>query len=132
MVLWGLRSEVIETMARTAITPQERPAPYDANGVAVSWTALNDDGDGYEATFRGPLDILVWNDGTTGTATFTVTSVAAASLGNRTGDYSITAAAGGMYRFTVPQVGFDNSGKAYFQVTGTGADDVKVAVFYTQ
>lgn len=119
-------------MARTPITPQEKAAPYDADGVAVTWTAINDDGDGYEATFRGPLDILVWNDGNTDTATFSVTSVAASSLGNRTGDYSVTIGTGDMYRFTVPQVGFDNSGKAYFQVTGTGADDVKVAVFYTQ
>lgn len=118
-------------MARTEITPQERPSFYDSDGTAVSWTALDDDGDGYEVTFRGPLDLLFWNDGVTGTATVTISSVSASALGNRTGDLSVTLATGGMSRFIVPQLGFDNSGKLYFEVSGTGADDVRAAVFYT-
>lgn len=119
-------------MARTEITPQTKPSYYDSDGTTLVWVELNDDGDGYSATFKGPIDLIFWNSSDTETATVTISSVASASLGYRTGDLEVTLAAGEMVRWIVPQIGFDNSGKLYFETSGTGADDVKVAAFYTQ
>jgi hypothetical protein len=119
-------------MARTEVTPQPKPSYYNSDGTMVNWVDLNDDGDGYSITFKGPVDLIFWNSSLTEAGEVTISSVASPALGNRTGDYVKNLGSGEMVRWIVPQVGFDNSGKLFFEVAGNAADDIKLSAFYVQ
>lgn len=114
-------------MARTEITKIATPTKYDIDGTAITWTSLSDDGDGYYATFAGSLWVACKNGGAS-TATITIDSVADPQY-QRTGDKTVTLAAGEERVFLVPETGFSqDGGKCLINVSGTGADDVDVYV----
>lgn len=114
-------------MARTVLTAQ--PKPNLASPSLMSFTSINDNGDGYTVKSEGTLLLVFWNNGVTGSATVTVSSVAVSSWYERTGDVTQAVATGAMYAVLVPSVGFSDNGYINFSVSGTGADDVDVAIY---
>jgi hypothetical protein len=115
-------------MARTEITAQARPASNPASATTITFTDMSDDGDGYKVKSNGTLAFIVWNNGATGEATFTVSSVAVQAWQDRTGDVIATLATGAHAVLLVPSLGFNNAGWVYFECGGTGADDIDVAI----
>ena len=115
-------------MARTEITAQARPSSNPVAATTLTMTSLNNDGDGYKVKSDGTLAFVVHNNGVTGSATFTVSSKAVPGWQNRTGDVTATLATGAQAVLLVPSMGFNDDGYINFEVGGTGADDIDVAI----
>jgi hypothetical protein len=102
--------------------------PATAGGTAITWTSRAPGGD--EFAYTGNEILLAWNNGATGTATVTVSSVKDAM--NRTGDAAmVNIATGDMVAF-----GQFNKGDGWLAAdgnidvvaSGTGAADIDYAV----
>lgn len=115
-------------MARTEITAQARPASNPAAATTLTFTDMSDDGDGYKVKSDGTIMFVVWNNGSTGSATFTVSSVAVQAWQDRTGDVTATLATGAHAVLLIPSLGFNDSGWVNFECGGDGADDIDVAI----
>jgi len=117
-------------MAITEVTAQARPVSNPVTASNATFTSLSDDGDGYKVKSDGTLLFVVWNNGATGSATFTVSSKAVVGWQNRTGDVTVTLAEqDAVTLLMVPSMGFNNEGWVYFECGGAGADDIDVAIF---
>lgn len=115
-------------MARETITAQSKPSSNPVAVTELAFTSANDNGDGYQVTANGTLMFAVWNNGVTGDATFTISGTAVTAWQNRTSDITTTIPTGDVYIAFVPPEGFNNGGYVYFNVGGTGADDVDIAI----
>jgi hypothetical protein len=104
------------------------PAVLTTGGATVAWANRSAGGD--EFAFTGQEILLAWNNGSTGVATVTVTSVADGR--NRTGDASVAniatgaMAAFGPFRSADGWVAAD--GNVDVVASGTGAADIDYAV----
>jgi hypothetical protein len=114
-------------MARVTLTAVERFEP--ATPTLNAFTDLDDDTGGeYAVKSEGNMLFLFWNNGTTGSATITIDSVAVPGWLNRTGDITQAMAVDTMYSVIIPPTGFSDNGYINFAVSGTGADDVDVLI----
>lgn len=102
--------------------------PASAGGVTLTWVSRAGGGD--EFSFTGKEILLAWNNGATGTATVTVTSVADAH--NRTSDAVMASiATGAMVAFGPFSQGdgwVASDGNIDVVASGTGAADIDYAV----
>ena len=110
-------------MPETAIAPVAAPNQWDTDGIALSFTALdNANGNSFEL---GTKDLLLIVRNTGGSPqTFTVTSQPDTKTG-RTGDVSVSIAASATYLFRLTDYGWASAGVI---VTPTGlSTDLEVA-----
>lgn len=105
-------------MPPTTITAQSVPGAFSATGLIVTETAA-DVANGNDVLAADSLILAVRNAGASGQL-FVITSVADSVTG-RTGDISVTIAAGELRQFRLQRAGWANSsGKIVF--TGAHAD----------
>ena len=114
-------------LTKTSLKGPYPAVPASAGGTTITWTSTTG---GDEFIYTGKEVLLAWNNGVTGTATVTVTSVKNAQ--NRTGDAVMAAiATGAMVAFGQ----FDKAdgwlaadGNIDVVSSGTGAADIDYAV----
>ena len=82
----------------------------------------------YEVEAEGDMLFEIWNNGSTGSATITISSVAVDGWLGRTGDLTQAMATGESYEVLLPSQGFADNGKITFAVSGTGAADVDMRI----
>lgn len=118
-------------MAVLTKTSLKGPYPVDpstAGGTTITWTSRSGGGD--EFVYTGKEILLAWNNGATGTATVTVTSVKNAQ--NRTGDAAMasiaTGAMVGFGQFDKADGWLASDGNIDVVASGTGAADIDYAV----
>jgi hypothetical protein len=113
------------------LTPTALKGPYPAvlgtGGTTITW-ASKSASDTF--TYTGKQILLAWNNGVTGVATVTLTSIANAQ--NRTGDIAMSSIATGAMvafgQFDRSEGWVDANGTITVVASGTGAADVDYAV----
>lgn len=114
-------------LTKTAMKGPYPVTPASAGGTTITWTSTSG---ADEFVYSGKEVLLAWNNGATGTATVTVSSVKSAQ--NRTGDAVMAAIATGAMvvfgQFDKADGWLAADGNIDVVSSGTGAADIDYAV----
>ena len=114
-------------MARVSLTVQSLTGPYPANGASAADFTVNfsglDETSGNQFTFTGKEVVILHNSVGTA-ANVTLSTVAAAALGNRTGDVTVSVASGAYFGYDAGNItGWKQSdGEFYLSADASGME----------